>query len=508
MNGELPIVKIESSDTRLDAESTQASGRDRFLLLLLSAAAIAVHGYHPFVEDAEIYVPGIRKLLHPKLYPFNDGFFASHAQLTFFPNLIAWSVRISHFSLEWVLLAWHFACIYALLVACWKLGKLCFGSTRAAWSASTLVAGLLTIPVAGTALYIMDQYVNPRSLSIVAAAWVVLTVMQKKYAQAGLWCTFAVLVHPLMAVFTLIFGGLLLWKQQPSRWQIATFCSAFPLGMFPPVTDTYRRALESHPYFFLLRWHWYEWLGAVAPIGILWWYTQIAHRRRLARLQRLCSTGVSFAVLFLAAGLVVTSPSPFLMRFAELQPMRGLLLIYVLLFATTGGFISETLLRGSVWRWLVLFIPLSAGMFYAQRQLFPATPHLEWPGRASSNSWVQAFRWIRDNTPVNAYFVLNPQHMRLAGEDEQGFRAIAERSRLADDVKDSGVVTMFPGIASVWLQQTHSERLWQSFQLQDFESLNQQYGVDWAVVEQPGVPGLVCPYRNRAVLVCQIPGPR
>jgi len=59
------------------------------LLSLLSAAAVLIHGYHPFVEDAEIYVPGIKKLLNPALYPYNAEFFASHAKLTFFPNLIA-----------------------------------------------------------------------------------------------------------------------------------------------------------------------------------------------------------------------------------------------------------------------------------------------------------------------------------------------------------------------------------------------------------------------------------
>ena len=31
------------------------------ILLLLTAASLVVHGYHPFAEDAEIYLPGIEK---------------------------------------------------------------------------------------------------------------------------------------------------------------------------------------------------------------------------------------------------------------------------------------------------------------------------------------------------------------------------------------------------------------------------------------------------------------
>ena len=80
------------------------SARQFALLFLITAAAIGVHGYHPYVEDAEIYVPGIKKLLNPELYPFNAGFFASHAHLTLFPDLIAASVRITHLPFDWALL--------------------------------------------------------------------------------------------------------------------------------------------------------------------------------------------------------------------------------------------------------------------------------------------------------------------------------------------------------------------------------------------------------------------
>jgi hypothetical protein len=44
---------------------------------------------------------------------------------------------------------------------------------------------------------------------------------------------------------------------------------------------------------------------------------------------------------------------------------------------------------------------------------------------------------------VDAYFALDPEHMRLPGEDQHGFRAIAEHSMLADRVKDSGLSPCF-----------------------------------------------------------------
>lgn len=472
----------------------------------MSAAAIAVHGYHPFVEDAEIYVPGIKKLLNPELYPVNDGFFASHARMTLFPNLIAWSVRLAHLPLDWMLLAWHFACVFFLLLGCWKLGRFCFGSVRAAWGSAALVASLLTIPVAGTALYIMDQYLNTRSVSAAAAIWIVLAVLRKKYVQAAAWMVFAVIIHPLMAGFALVFAGLLIWKQRANAGlSQAAVAALLPTAFFPPVTDAYRRVLDSHPYFFLLRWQWYEWLGIFGPLIILWWYRRIARRRNLPGLDALCSATMVFGIVFFAAGMVIMVPLS-LMRFAELQPMRGLQLVYILLFAVSGGLISDYILKEKLWRWSALFVPICAGMFYAQRQLFPATPHVEWPGARTSNEWVQAFRWIRANTSEDAYFALDPDHMRLPGEDQHGFRAIAERSRLADKVKDSGSVTMFPALAQTWLEQTSREAGWKVFTVDDFVRLRRQYGVNWVVLQQPGVTGLDCPYRNSAVLVCQVPG--
>ena len=478
----------------------------------MTAGALLVHGYHPYAEDAEIYVPGIKKLLNPALYPFNDGIFISHARMTLFPNLVEWSVRMSHLPLEWALLGWHFACIFLLLAACWRLARVCLNSTRAAWGSAALVASLLTIPVAGTALYIVDQYLNPRGFSTPAAMWIVLAAVERKYLRATILVAITALIHPLMAVFAFGFGLVLLiwtrWTQSAPgqshlRMQRAAFIFiVLPTSLFPPVTNAYRQALDRHSYLFLLRWEWYEWLGIAGPLLILFGIGRMARRKRLAVLEALCFTSVIFGVLVLVAGLILTVPSQFI-RFVELQPMRGLHLIYVLLFTICGGLLAEHVWKTKLWRWLAFFVPLCAGMFYAQRELFPASPHVEWPGRKSGNEWMQTFLWIRDNTPREAYFALDPDHMRLAGEDQQGFRAISERSRLADSVKDSAV-TMFPVLAPAWLEQVNSLAGWKTFEAPDFDRLRRVYGVDWIVLQQPGVAGLECPYRNSRVLVCRI----
>jgi hypothetical protein len=486
--------------------NSKLSPKDLALLLVLSAGAIAVHGYHPFVEDGEIYVPGIKKVLNPALYPYNDGFFASHAHMTLFPNLIAESIRITHVSVGWGLFLWQFASIFLLLLACWHIGRLAFRDPRAKWGGVALVASLLTIPVAGTALYIMDQYLTTRSLSAPAVLFIAVNTVERKFWRAGLWAVFTALIHPLMAVFGVSYAVLVWWLQRGDKRFPAQTAAAFlllPFGLFPPVTNAYREVLQTRPYFFLLRWEWYEWVGMLAPMAVLWWFHRIARRQHLPFFDLMCRALLWFGGLFLAASLVISIP-PRMIRFAELQPMRYLHLLYILMFVFAGGLLAQFVLKGRTWRWLALFAPLCAGMAFAQWQLFPATPHIEWPDATPKNDWVAAFVWIRGHTPMNAYFALNPNHMALPGEDEQGFRAIAERSMLADRIKDSGAVTMFPALADTWRKQVRAQEGWTHFQAADFRRLKQEFGVNWVVLQQPGVPDLDCPYENKTLMVCRV----
>jgi hypothetical protein len=480
-------------------------------LLLLAAGAMLVHGYHPFVEDGEIYVPAIKQQFNPALYPYNSGFFSAHAHLTLFPNLIAASLRITHLPLEWGLMVWQLLSIFFLLLACWRLGRLTFRDPQAAWGSAALVASLLTIPVAGTSLYIMDQYLTTRSLSAPAVIFILVNALEGKLGRSALWAIFAVLIHPLMAVFGLSYAVLVLgmsrnWRggsESSSRTPAASLSLLVPFAWFPPVTDAYREVLRTRSYFFLLRWAWYEWLGLVAPLGLLWWFERKARQQRLPVLALLCRALLGFAAFYFALSVAISVP-PGMARFAELQPLRFLHLLYILLFVFAGGWLAQWAGPRQVGRWLVLLVPLCAGMAFAARQLFPATPHLEWPNASSSNDWVQAFVWIREHTPLDAYFALDPNAMALAGEDQHGFRALAERSRLADRIKDSGAVTMFPALAEFWRDQVRAQDGWQSFQLEDFRRLKREFGVDWIVVERPGIAGMDCPYRNRTLSVCRV----
>lgn len=478
-------------------------------LLLLTFAALLIHGYHPKVEDAEIYVPGIVKILHPSYYTFGQEFFETHAHLTFFPSLIALTVRLTHLSLDWALFLWYLASVFLLLLGCWKVASKCFQSQAGRWAAVVMVAALLTLPVAGTALYIFDAYLNPRSFSAFGIVFAIDAVLERKYFAASLWLILTAFIQPLMVVFGVVLFVLLLMLNK--RRDPLTLASVSSVALLIPgfslraPSAAYWQSLQSHSYYFLLRWEWYEWLGIIAPLVLLWWFSKIARKRDQSVLARLTWALFLFELLFFAGALIVTIPRS-LEIFALYQPMRSLQLVYLFLFLFAGGMLGESLLQDRRMRWLLLFVPICAALCFAQFQLFPSDRHVEWPGAAPKNPWVQAFVWIRGNTPTDAIFALDPNYMALPGEDHQGFRATAERSRLADGIKDWSVVALYPELplADDCLAQTQAANGWKSFGASDLSRLQRTYGVTWVVLQQPNPAVDNCPYRNSAVEVCRL----
>ena len=478
-------------------------------LLAIAFLAVLVHGYHLGADDAAIYVPAIKQVADPTLYPFGAEFFLSHAHLSFFPNLVGGSARLTHLPVDAAIFLWHLASIFLLLLAVFKLLSACFPTDRARWCGVALTAGLLSVPVAGTALVLMDPYLTARSLSTPASIFAVATYISGRRKAAVGWLMCAALIHPQMSLYAVVLLGLMELaphlRKEPVPAAFALLGLPFAFS-FEPARGAAREALLSRTYFLVTNWAWYEWVGVFAPLALLWWFSSSASPRRTAPGFRLLARAlVPFGLLFTAAG-VVLSVVPRLENFTRLQPMRAFHLLYGIFFALIGGLIGEYALRNRIWRWLALFVPLAAGMWLLQRESYPSSAHVEWPGVRGGNVWTSAFYWIRDNTPKNAVFALDPNYMSIPGEDQHGFRAIAERSVLADNLKDSGAVSLFPALADHWKSEVLAQTGWENFQQKDYERLARQYPVTWILTRSPGPAFASCLYQNKALAVCHIDG--
>ena len=184
--------------------------------------------------------------------------------------------------------------------------------------------------------------------------------------------------------------------------------------------------------------------------------------------------------------------------------MRTLHLLYMVLFVFLGGVLGQYVLKASALRWLVLFVPLFVGMYAADRSAYSYSSHFEAPWVSPTNPWLEAFSWIRFNTPKAAVFALDPKYLAIRGEDRHGFHALAQRSALADSYKYSGVVAMFPKLLPAYEADQQLERGWDRFGDADFSRLAQVSPVTWVVVEVAQRGRLTCPYVNNTVAVCHL----
>jgi hypothetical protein len=493
-------------------------GRVFGLLFAFSILAFLVTGYHPGAEDDSVYVTAVKADLNPSLYPHDSDFFKLQLRSSIFDPAMSAFIRVTHIPVPWAELLWQFLSIFLILAASWSILCQLFEETVARWAGIAMLAAMFTLPVAGTALYIVDQYLHPRTFAAALILFSVSGIMAGRRWLAAPLLALSFAFHPLMGalgisfccVLTLIFHEPLqirlreLWARPVAEYTTPAFI-VLPFGwLFDPPTPIWLKALGTRHWFRLYQWTWYEWLGAIGPLVIFWVISRIAKKRGETKLARFATAILIYGVFQQAVAMVILGPKE-LIVLSALEPMRYLHLVYLFMALILGAYLGRYVLRTQVWRWAVFLLIANGGMFLAQRQLFASTEHLELPGRNSANPWLQAFAWIRTNTPTDAYFVFDPNYMAEPQEDYHGFRPLAERSQLADAFKDASVLTKVPGLGPAWESQVTAHLDWEHFKLADFERLKSDFGVNWALVSYPATAGLDCHWHNDLLAVCQIP---
>ncbi len=480
-------------------------------IFLLTLAALAIHGYHLGVEDGEIYIPAARKLLHPDFYPYATEFFASHERLSLFAPILAWTARLTHLSLDWTFFLWYMATLFLTLVACWMLAAISFRRMRARWCAVLVITTILAMPATNTGLLLMDPYLTARSFSTPLTLFALIALARRRYGFAVLITIATAAIHPQMAAY-LVFLGVVLGCIDRFQWAApdapaaGMFLIATPAGFkLAAAQGAYREALYSRDFYFLSTWTWYHWLGLLAPLAILFWFARGGVRETTPEFARLSLALIPFGAVSILAGAAIASTHR-LDMFARLQPLRCFHLITFVFMLFFAGMLGEYLAEKRAWVIPALCVPLAAGMFLVARATYPVSPHIEWPGRATSaNAWVNTLFWIRRNTPCDAIFAVDSGYFLSPDVDVHGFRALSERSSLADYYKDGGVVAIFPRLADEWKQMSSATAGLNHFSVPDFVRLAHEYPVTWTVIHGSAPAGMDCPYQQNGYAVCRIP---
>jgi hypothetical protein len=445
-----------------------------------------------------------------------------YMRLTLFPYFFALVTRGLHLPLAWVLLGVHFALLWLLLYAIHRIATLCFAHPFAQWSATALVAFCLETPVAGTSLTIADPYLTPRSFATPLSLLLLCAVLERRPRLAACAVLATACFHPLMAIYA---GGfaLVLWTIQSRRLHgtlrlgLGAVLAAVVIALTQQhiaESPAYVHAVLTRTYLYLADWHWYEIFGLAAPLAIFWGI----HRADSAQPTMHARNRAALAGAAIACGLTATmicaifvQPASHSHLLARMQPLRIFHTIYILLFLLLGGILAERLPQRMARPVIALTLCAAAGItFTVNRQIFPASSHLEMPWQTPSNPWQQAFLWARDNTPENAVFALDADYITTDGEDAQNFRAMAERSSLSDYSKDGGSASIFPQLAATW--QDAEQRSTDLSQVSDAERIVRlaPAGATWIALQEIYQQGAAqtrfeCPYRSDTVMICRLP---
>ncbi len=475
---------------------------------------------------------GIKRLLDPSLFPYGREFARSQLRGTIFAPAIAGLVWASGARLPVLLLVLHVLSAWATIFAGGLLAGECYGRRRSArWGAMVLLALVLSVPVAGTSLLLMDPYLTARSFStpftVLAMVGVLLAMRagaDEGRVRGGVLCgvslVVAVAFHPLMGAYAcgaaLLLGCSMTRAPDLRLWRmvgvavLAVGVALVVVAAAPAESAAYWRAETTRDFWFLGRWRWFEWCGVVLPLGILGAVAGSGGGRRgvIGEAERgLARMAVWLGSIALGIAGVLGRAGMRTHLVARMQPLRVFLVVYLVLIVVLGARLGERVLRRSAWRWAAMFLVLGGAMLMAARLTYPGSAQVELPwgaGEGGGNGWVRAFYWARENTPKDAVFALPADYTTMRGEDAQGFRAIAERSALPDGAKDAGIAAIRPALADAWADGVEAQIGIERATDEERRLRLLPRGVSWVVLPAGAETALACPYRNREVEVCRL----
>lgn len=542
------VASIEPQAVSYPAEKPR---RDLAFSLLLVCAltlfAVAVDGYHPYAEDGGLYLAGVEHLLNPSLFQHSTAFVLEPTRHSLFAPTVAGAVHLTHLPMPVVLLALYMASIWVTLYAAWMLASRCWVTRTSRAGAVTLLACWLSLPIAGTALLFMDPYATARSFSTPAMMLALVGALDMSASgtllnwherpnRNGLYLyivslALAAAMHPLMAAYAFGATLMLLAARLPyrsTRFYATAALAAASLAlaaclqdMAGPESAEYIRVAMTRTYWFPGQWHWYELAGLAAPLVVLIifvWRIKVDYHISESRSGAPCSGDGIVAAHALAHMAIALGATPCLIALlfarstaathwiARLQPLRAFQIVYLVMILSLGAQLGERLLRRNLWRWAATTLLLGSIMFCAERAAYPNSNHLELPWISVRNQWTQAFFWIRDNTPPNALFALDADYINASGEDAQCFRAIAQRSSLADFSKDGGEASIAPELTEDWIRGQVAQRQLSAPTTSDAQRLAilRPLGVSWVILQSGASTRLDCPFSNSAVRVCKL----
>ena len=156
------------------------------MLALLAALSILAAGYHPGAEDDGVYLCGHQARPQPGVVSARLGILHGPIAGDYFRQVGGRLGAATHCRWGWYFLkGLALSRYFSLLWGCRRISQRCLLETYAQWASVSLVAVLLTLPVAGSALYLVDQNLHPRALATAAILAAIIATIDRKILVGG-----------------------------------------------------------------------------------------------------------------------------------------------------------------------------------------------------------------------------------------------------------------------------------------------------------------------------------
>ena len=447
------------STTRYIVLSAGALG---FCLLVL----LNVGGYRYGVSDQAFYIPIVRQVMEPGLFPHDAPLLAVQNRLLAFDDWFAPLVRISGQSLPAAFFATYLAGLALLYGAGVLLGRSLY---RTWWGVATLTAAMtLRHRIPDTAVNSLEAYMHPRQLSFSIGLLAVGLFMRGRMAGAALAATAACLFHPTTALWFVILLGVAAVVVHPAaRRQLLILSSAaFPVALalvasalrdpLDVMGPAWTALLESKDYLLATQWPMMTWFANLGLAGVI--FATYDYRRSLGvtvpRENGLVAGCVALLVLFLVS---VPLASIGIALVVQLQFSRIFWLLDVVAIAYAAWLVVESplTLRARIpsgdkslatpdWRGttavrirraalaLVVLASLARGSYVA---LVERADHALIEIDLPESEWTDVMEWA-EQRPVGTNFLADPGHAWRYGSS---VRAASGRDVYLESIKDIGI---------------------------------------------------------------------
>ena len=410
-------------------------------------ATLNAGGYRYGASDQAFYIPAILHQLDPSLFPRDWAMIGAQGKFFFVDEIFAALVRVTGLSLPvWFAFA-QLTTLSLLFAGAYALGRQVL-TTR--WALAAWLAALtLRHRIAKTGANTLEGYFHPRMLVFAIGMVALADVLRGRRGRPLLLLVASAALHPTTAALflgigfaTIVVSDMRLRRPVLVAGAIAAGVGmlAVAAGMTPfdltPMDGPWRALVASKDYTFPAEWSPGTWVTNLAGVMVILAVGWVRRRdgRLTAHEQGLLAGCLALVACFLVSLPLVTAGLPLAVQLQTSRvfwPVETIAILCLVWWLVDRPACADSRARlPRVVAALLVAVSVSRAAYVG---LVESPDRKTFAFDLPQDDWATALRWIREQTPVDAYVLADPGHAWKMGT---AVRIGAARDVFLEETKD------------------------------------------------------------------------